>query len=50
MQSKIKKSSFNISINILIIYKKDKKSFFNISVNILIKFLTLHTFWILIYT
>ena len=50
MQSKIKKSFFNISINILIIYKKDKKSFFNISVNILIKFLTLHTFWILIYT
>ena len=36
MQSKIKKSFFSISINILIIYKEDKKSFFNISINILI--------------
>ena len=46
MQSKIKKV-FNISINILIIYKEDKKRF---SINILIKFLTLHAFQILIYT
>ena len=45
-QSKIKKV-FNISINILIIYKEDKKRF---SINILIKFLTLHAFQILIYT
>ena len=46
MQSKIKKV-FNISINILIIYKEDKKRF---SISILIKFLTLHAFQILIYT
>ena len=36
MQSKIKKSFFNILINILIIYKEDKKSFFNIPIKILI--------------
>ena len=41
MQPKIKKSFFNISINIIIIYKEDKKSLFNISINILIKFLKL---------
>ena len=44
MQPKIKKSFFNISINILIIYKEDKKKVFNISINILTKFLTLRTF------
>ena len=47
MQSKIKKV-FNISINILIIYKEEDKKRF--SINILIKFLTLHAFQILIYT
>ena len=32
--AKGKKSFFNISSNILIIYKEDKKSFFHISINI----------------